>query len=210
MFHYSSYLAEINPYSLFVIHALIQSFSIIDLTEVEETAEVDSHESPGTSQEKRATCPVCQQLFSKEYIAIHAADCELHVDSESDDGGGRILLRASLSSSSKLRQTTLTHKLSSSNTLLKNIIESESDDVEVSVHKSIQQYCYITLTQVTPPPKKRKTRKLLTDKSRKYAKCLYVCFVHVSPIRCVFKGLYRCILKRVTQRTIMFNYRRTI
>ena len=99
--------------------------------------EGDSHESPSTSQEKQATCPVCQQLFSEAYIAVHAADCELHVDSETNDGGGRIQPRAS-TSSSKLRQTTLTHKISSTSTQRKKIIESDSDPEEVIFVKLLQ------------------------------------------------------------------------
>ena len=99
-------------------------------------AEGDSHESPSTSQEKQATCPVCQQLFSEAYIAVHAADCELHVDSETNDGGGRIQPRAS--TSSKPRQTTLTHKISSTSTQQKKIIESDSDPEEVIFVKLLQ------------------------------------------------------------------------
>lgn len=108
---------------------LAVSFSVIDLTELEETAEIDSCGSPKSSPEKQATCPVCQQLFSAEYIAIHAADCELHVDS--DNNTGRPLPTSSLSSS-KLRQTTLTHKPLSTITQRKKIFESDSDPEEVT------------------------------------------------------------------------------
>ena len=71
-------------------------------------------------------CPVCQQQFSEAYITIHAADCELHVDS--DRNTGRLLP----TSSSKLRQTTLTHEPLSINTQRKKVIESDSDAEEVA------------------------------------------------------------------------------
>ena len=105
-------------------------FSVIDLTELEETAEVDSCESPRLSQEKQVTCPVCQQQFSEAYIAIHAANCELHVDTS--ENTGRPPPSMSLSSStSKLRQTTLTHKPLSTTTQRRKVIESDSDAEEV-------------------------------------------------------------------------------
>ena len=90
---------------------------------------MDSYASPKSSQEKQATCPVCQQLFSEAYISIHAADCELHIDSDSSTS--RIPTKASSLSSSKLRQTTLTHKPLSTNAQRKRVIESDSDPEEV-------------------------------------------------------------------------------
>lgn len=109
------------------------SFSVIDLTELDEVAEVDSCGSPSLSQEKQLTCPVCQQQFGEAYIALHAANCELHVDSNKNTG--RLLPSMSSSSStSKLWQTTLTHKPLSTTTQRRRVIESDSDAEEVRIH----------------------------------------------------------------------------
>ena len=102
------------------------SFSVIDLTELEEVAEVDSCGSPRLSQEKQVMCPVCQQQFGEAYVAIHAANCELHVDNKST---GR--LPSTSSSTSKLRQTTLTHKPMSTTTQRRKVIDSGSEAEEV-------------------------------------------------------------------------------
>jgi len=135
---------------------------------MEEAAEVDSCESPGLSEEGQATCPVCQQQFSKTYITIHAADCELHVDS-GDDKTTRHLP----ATSSRLRQTTLTHTPLSTRTHRNKIFESDSDreEVSISLQKLPCQYYKSPLLQVTLPAKRRKARKLLTDNSKKYVHC---------------------------------------
>lgn len=110
----------------------ILQFSVIDLTELEDTAEIESFGSPKSSsleREKQVMCPVCQQLFSEAYITIHAADCELHVDTDNTD-----TVLPTVASSSKLRQTTLTHKplTTTANTQRKRIIESDTDPEEVT------------------------------------------------------------------------------
>lgn len=86
-------------------------------------AETESQGSHEVTEDKQVTCPVCQQLFSETYIAIHAANCELHVDNDSNNTG-RSLLSAS---SSKLRQTTLTHKPLNTHAQYKKAVESDSD-----------------------------------------------------------------------------------
>jgi len=105
-------------------------FRVIDLTEVEETAEgmesQGSHVMTDSSQDKQATCPVCQQLFSEAYIAIHVAYCELYVDKATINTGSSLSVAAA-PSSSRLCQTTLTHKPVNTYAQRKRALESDSD-----------------------------------------------------------------------------------
>jgi len=106
-------------------------FRIIDLTELEEMAEgmesQGSHVVTDSSQDRQTTCPVCQQLFSETYIAIHAANCELHVDKTAINTGSSLSVAAAAPSSSRLHQTTLTHKRVNTYTQRKRALESDSD-----------------------------------------------------------------------------------
>ena len=125
---------KIRYRNLIIVYTnLMVLFSITDLTELDETAEMESRSSRTPSQDKQATCPVCQQLFSEAYIATHTAYCELHVDGDDDDNNkGRTL---TVPSSSKLHQTTLTHKPLNTNTHRKRVIESDSDFEVVCIYE---------------------------------------------------------------------------